>query len=269
MTMSDVSTRGDAIPGWAWKLWIYTNYDCNIQCAYCLARSSPSEPRRALGAQTAIRLVDEAVALGFEDIFFTGGEPFLLHDIYDMLAHASARVRTTVLTNAMIIRGRRLDKLAAIAHPNLTIQVSLDGGCAEHHDAWRGQGTWDKTVAGIRLLQARGLRVRLSTTETPANAAHLDQVCEFHRSLDIAEDDHVIRQLARRGLSEQGLEVTKDTLLPELTVNRDGVFWHPISTDADMLVTDQIFPLARAVACAQEHLAQLGRAEAGPAKTVR
>jgi len=216
-----------------------------------------------------MRLVDEAAGLGFEDIFFTGGEPFLLHDICDMLAYASARVRTTVLTNAMIIRGQRLDKLAAIAHPNLTIQVSLDGGCAEHHDAWRGQGTWDKTVAGIRLLQARGLRVRLSTTETPANAAHLDQVCEFHRSLGIAEDDHVIRQLARRGLSEQGLEVTKDTLLPELTVNRDGVFWHPISTDADMLVTDQIFPLARAVACAQEHLAQLGRAEAGPAKTVR
>ena len=61
--------------------------------------------------------------------------------------------------------------------------------------------------------------------------------------------------------------MAKNDLAPELTVNRDGVFWHPISTDADMLVTDQIFPLAQAVACAQEYLA--ARGEAGPAKTVR
>ena len=51
------------------------------------------------------RLVDEAVALGFDHVFFTGGEPFILNEIYAMLAYASARVKTTVLTNAMILRG--------------------------------------------------------------------------------------------------------------------------------------------------------------------
>ena len=29
-----------------WKLWIYTNYDCNLRCSYCVARSSPNAPRR-------------------------------------------------------------------------------------------------------------------------------------------------------------------------------------------------------------------------------
>jgi hypothetical protein len=36
-------------------------------------------------------------------------------------------------------------------------------------------------------------------------------------------------------------------LLPEVTVNLDGMFWHPLSTDADMQVSKKIFPLAEAV----------------------
>ena len=36
-------------------------------------------------------------------------------------------------------------------------------------------------------------------------------------------------------------------LLPEVTVNLDGVFWHPLSTDADMQVGKKILPLASAV----------------------
>ncbi len=144
------------IPALQWKLWIYTNYDCNLRCTYCVAKSSPTAPRRALGLANVQRLVDEAVALGFSDIFFTGGEPFLLPDIYAMLAYSSARVRTTVLTNAMLLHGVRLEKLVAIANPKLIIQVSLDGGRAEDHDAYRGKGAWAKTVEGIQLLQAQG-----------------------------------------------------------------------------------------------------------------
>src|ERR671918_1479076 len=146
------STSNDLIPqpAFLWKLWIYTNYDCNLKCSYCVAKSGPSVPRRALGLANVTRLVDEAVALGFTDVFFTGGEPFILNEIYDMLAYASARVKTTVLTNAMILRGPRLEKLVAIANDNLIVQVSLDGGQAEHHDAYRGTGAWAKTVEGIR-----------------------------------------------------------------------------------------------------------------------
>src|SRR5688572_19152378 len=112
--MTSTSARGGAggvTTAFPWKLWLYTNYDCNLRCAYCVAKSSPNAPRRALGLATVTRLVDEAVALGFDHVFFTGGEPFILNDIYDMLAYASARVTTTVLTNAMILRGSRLERL--------------------------------------------------------------------------------------------------------------------------------------------------------------
>jgi MoaA/NifB/PqqE/SkfB family radical SAM enzyme len=237
-----------------WKLWLYTNYDCNIRCSYCVVKSSPNTPRRALGLANAKRVIDEALDLNFSDVFFTGGEPFILNDIYEMLSYSSARIKTTVLTNAMILRGTRLDRLTAIANENLTVQVSLDGGNAEDHDAYRGRGTWEKAVEGIKLLQERGFHVRLSTTETPANTGRIEQICNFHHSLGIPDQDHFIRPLAKRGYSKEGLELSMTTLTPEVTVSVDGVFWHPLSTDADMQISRSIFPLSESVRRIQEQL---------------
>jgi len=59
----------DLQPTFLWKLWIYTNYDCNLKCSYCVAKSGPNVPRRALGLDNVKRLVDEAIELGFEHVF--------------------------------------------------------------------------------------------------------------------------------------------------------------------------------------------------------
>lgn len=254
-------------PALAWKLWIYTNYDCNLRCTYCVAKSGPNVPRRAVGFTNVKHLVDEAVELGFDHIFFTGGEPFILNDIYDMLAYSSAQVKTTVLTNAMILRGSRLDKLRGIDNPNLEVQVSLDGARPEHHDAYRGAGSWQKTIDGIKLLQEAGFRVRLSTTETPVNSAFLDEICAFHRAMGIPDEDHFVRPLAKRGYSKEGLELGMGNLVPELTVNLDGIFWHPLSTDADMQVSKKMLPLAPAVEKVKEQLTVIADTGAVPLMT--
>jgi sulfatase maturation enzyme AslB (radical SAM superfamily) len=249
---SKEATSGSApLPAFLWKLWLYTNYDCNLKCSYCVAKSGPNAPRRALGLENVQRLVDEAADLGFSDILFTGGEPFILDEIYDMLAYSARRVRTTVLTNAMLMRGERLKKLVALAGEvpaeTFIVQVSLDGGRPEEHDAYRGMGSWEKTVEGIYLLQERGFRVRIGTTETSVNSPHLDKICEFHRSLGIPDEDHFVRPLAKRGYSREGLELNMSSLVPEITVNVDGTFWHPLSTDGDMQVSNVIFPLEASV----------------------
>ncbi|RME51413.1 MAG: radical SAM protein [Caldilineae bacterium] len=251
-------------PTFPWKLWLYTNYDCNIRCSYCVARSGPDVPRRALGAETVRRLVDEAVALGFRDIYFTGGEPFLLPDIFDMLAYSAARVRTTVLTNAMLLRGRRLERLTAIAGDNLIVQVSLDGARPEEHDPYRGAGTWRKTMDGLHNLLERGFRVRLSTTETPANSARMDDLCRLHTELGIAEADHIIRPLAKRGFATEGMEVRADSIVPEVTVDVDGVYWHPLSTDTDMRISRTIFPLREPVERIRRQLDALAERPGSP-----
>ncbi len=258
-----------ATSGLPWKLWIYTNYDCNLRCSYCVARSSPNAPRRAIGLANVKRLVDEAAELGFEQVFLTGGEPFILNDIYDMLAYSASRMKTSVLTNAMLLRGQRLERLHEIRSPNLTLQVSLDGATAEQHDAYRGRGSWEQAVEGIRLLTARGFSVELSTTETRANTAHLDEICAMHRSLGIPDSMHFVRPLARRGNSRDGLNLTKVNMAPEVTANLDGVFWHPLSTDVDMQISKRLFPLAEAVRTIQEQLDVMARTGRAPELTFR
>ncbi len=268
MSLTVVEPDAGVMPSaFQWKLWLYTNYDCNLRCSYCVAKSSPNAPRRALGLATVQRVVDEAVGLGFDHVFFTGGEPFILNDIYSMLAYSSARVKTTVLTNAMILRGPRLEKLAAVMNDNLVLQVSLDGGRAEHHDAYRGAGAWAKTVESIAILQAHGFRVRIGTTETPVNTAHLDELAAFLRRLGIPEEDHFIRPLAKRGYSKEGLDLGMHNLIPELTVNIDGIFWHPLSTDADMQVSRKPWPLAPAVSRVQQQLDVIARTGSVPLMT--
>ena len=266
-----------AAPSRDWKLWIYTNYDCNLRCSYCVAKSGPNVPRRAIGLKNAMQLVDEAVALGFNHIFFTGGEPLLLNDIYEMLAYSSARVKTTLLTNAMLLgqvvpgsSSTRMDRLCDVWDrfgDNFIVQVSLDGGRPEDHDAYRGAGSWARTVDGIKMLQARGFRVRLSSTETPANSANMHLICEFHREIGIPDEDHFVRPLAKRGYSREGLELNMGNLSPELTVNLDGVFWHPLSTDADMQVSRKMFPLSVAMERVSAQLDEMARTGSMPLMT--
>src|SRR5215470_3658499 len=93
------------------RLWLYTNFDCNLRCDYCCVRSSPRAPRRALGLKRVRQIAAEAAALGVAEIFVTGGEPFLLAEIGEILAACAAAAPTTVLTNGMLLAGRNLKTL--------------------------------------------------------------------------------------------------------------------------------------------------------------
>jgi MoaA/NifB/PqqE/SkfB family radical SAM enzyme len=242
------------------KLWIYVTFGCNQRCAYCVTESSPEAPERLLDLSAVQTLVDEAVGLGFRHIFLTGGEPFLHPQILDMLSYASARLPTTVLTNASLLRGDRLRRLCTLAGPNLTVQVSLDGERAEAHDPYRGAGTWARAVEGIRRLRDCGIRVAVSSTETPENQDRLDDLRAFVRVLGVAERDHFVRPLARGGFSQEGQDLGPDSLEPELTVTADGMYWHPLLLpgNKDMRVADRTVPLADALTRIQERLAVRG-----------
>ncbi len=76
----------DQIPGT--RLWMYTNFDCNLACDYCCVRSSPQTPRAALGVDRVRQLATEAVDAGVSELILTGGEPFLLPDLDDLVPPA-------------------------------------------------------------------------------------------------------------------------------------------------------------------------------------
>src|ERR1700676_2915036 len=179
------------------RLWLYTNFDCNLRCDYCCVRSSPTAPRRELGLVRVQRIAGEAAELGVKEIFVTGGEPFLLEDIGDILLSCAAAAPTTVLTNGMLFTGRRAESLCALPRDRIVLQISLDSATPELHDLHRGPGTWARTREGIQRARSLGFRVRLAgTVPTDAEAE------EFRQFLDeekIAPEDRVIRRIALRG----------------------------------------------------------------------
>ena len=136
------------------RLWLYTNFDCNLHCDYCCVRSSPTVPRRELGLARVQRIAREAAELGVKEIFVTGGEPFLLEDISDILLSCAAAAPTTVLTNGMLFAGRRAESLQALPQDRVVLQISLDSATPELHDLHRGPGTWARTREGIQRARA-------------------------------------------------------------------------------------------------------------------
>ena len=230
------------------RLWIYTNYDCNLSCSYCVAESFVGAERKGLTLPQVYRLIDEAAEIGMTELFFTGGEPFILHDIFTMLHYGLERMHVIVLSNGILLKGQRLQQLEALPHrERLTVQISLDGSNAATHDFYRGAGSWQKAIDAIVRLKAAGFHVRIGTTQTPENSQDLAPMCRLHRALGIPDEDHIIRPLVRRGFSAEGMAISLPALEPEVTVDRDGVYWHPVATDPDLRISPNIFPLREAV----------------------
>ena len=229
------------------RLWLYTNFDCNLRCDYCCVRSSPTAPRRELGLGRVQRIAREAADLGVKEIFVTGGEPFLLEDIGEILLACAATAPTTVLTNGTLFSGRRAESLRALPRDRIVLQISLDSATPDRHDRHRGPGTWARAREGIQRARAQGFRVRwAATVSTDAEAE------EFRRFLDeekTAAEDRVIRRIALRGAASDGVPAARADLVPEVTITAEGVYWHPVGAeDADLLVTRDIFPLSESFA---------------------
>lgn len=245
------------------RLWLYTNFDCNLHCDYCCVRSSPTAPRRELGLERVQRITREAKQLGVKEIFVTGGEPFLLGDIGEILVACAEAAPTTVLTNGTL--WRRAETLRALPRDRIVLQISLDSATPDRHDLHRGRGTWARTRAGIQLARALGFRVRLAATiSTDAEAEEFRQFLDAEK---IAEEDRVIRRIALRGAASEGVAITRADLVPEVTITAEGVYWHPVGAeDNDLLVTRDIFPLSESFAAVRtafdrerEHAHKLAR----------
>ena len=247
------------------RLWLYTNFDCNLRCDYCCVRSSPTALRRELGLARVQRIAREAADLAVKEIFVTGGEPFLLEDIGEILVACAAAAPTTVLTNGMLFAGRRAESLRALPLDRIVLQISLDSATPDRHDLHRGAGTWARTREGIQRVRKEGFRVRLAATVS--NDAEAEEFRQFLDEERIAEEDRVIRRIALRGVATEGVALARADLVPEVTITADGVYWHPVGAeDADLLVTRDIFPLAESFAAVRrafdregEHASKLAR----------
>ncbi len=239
------------------RLWFYSNYHCNLACGYCLTESAPDVPRRELAADTMRALGAEASDTGFASIGITGGEPFLRKDLPSIAADLSDVLPVLVLTNGTLFDGPRIDRLDPIVGRDVTLQISLDSPRADVNDPMRGPGNFDKVLGAIPQLLARGIGVRIATTDYGQGDDEIQGVAGLVAELGISADDHVIRPTAARGRArDEGLGEPAgiDALPAEATITVDGLFWSPFAPtvhggrlDTDLLVSRQTQPLAAAM----------------------
>jgi pyruvate-formate lyase-activating enzyme len=235
------------------RLWIYTNFHCNLACDYCCVESSPRARPRVIGVEELSALVDEAVHAGVAELFLTGGEPFMLLDLDERLRIAAGALPTTVLTNATVFSGERRRRLERLPREGLTLQVSLDSAAAPLHDRHRGEGTFALALQGISTLLDLGFRVRVAATlgaDAGSAEADLAELCD---QLGLGPDQRVVRRVARQGLANTGLVVSRRSLVPEVCVTAEGVWWHPVAAvDPAMKVRDGWRPLAGVIGAVRE-----------------
>lgn len=242
---SDVSADASEDP--SHRLWIYTNFHCNLACDYCCVRSSPRAAPAALEPAAIRRIAAEAREVGFRRILLTGGEPFLLPHIDEIVRSCVEQLPTTLLTNAMLWEGPRRAQLERLPREGLTLQVSLDSPDPALHDAHRGAGSWAKARNGIALAKRLGFRVRVAATTHTRDQA--EAMRSFLASEGIPPMDQLIRPVALRGAASEGVPLQRGELEPELTLTSSGAYWHPVgAADSDFLLAAEIRPLSDLVA---------------------
>jgi len=238
------------LPG---RVWVYSNYHCNLSCTYCLTESSPDVDRRSVSGDQMRRIAVEAAELGFTALGVTGGEPILAPDIVGTVADMADVLATVVLSNATLFTDVQIRRLAPWAERDVSVQVSLDSPDPDVNDAARGEDNFAKVVDAIPRLVDAGIHVRIATTSTSMDPTDSERLCALHRSLGVSDDDHIVRPVIRRGRGVEvdgGVDAGQRDLPAELTVTADGAFWSPFGPtvrggilDTDLLITRTTSPL--------------------------
>jgi radical SAM protein with 4Fe4S-binding SPASM domain len=195
---------------------IAVTYRCNNACVFCYAECGTQEPgcgtrEPGCGAQEPgcgiapraatprevsggremslaeieqiIRVFKEEARIPF--FSFTGGEPLLREDLEDMIRVACrSRLQINLITNGTLADRRRARSLFNAGLR--TAQVSVESLDAETHDLLTARpGSFQKTMEGIRSLQAAGVSVQTNTTMTAVNLHDAPRMPAFLKSMGV------------------------------------------------------------------------------------
>ena len=181
------------------ELWFHTNNICNLACTHCLVNSAPWVQDWGLPAQEVMRLIDEAVSLGVERFYFTGGEPFMRKDMIDLIRFITETKgrELILLTNATLFKGERAEALKTLSRERLRFQVSIDGASPAMNDPIRGAGAFEAAVEGLRFLAGLDFETSITTAVTSSNLRDLPAITELAHRLGV-HTQHLM-WLHRRG----------------------------------------------------------------------
>jgi len=154
---------------------------CNLKCRYCFY----ADEMNALNDMPAERwhaLFEELGRLGVQNVCLSGGEVFTRPDLFELIDGVIAnKMRYSILTNGTLITEDTLEEFAKGKRRLRlsSIQVSIDGSCAEIHDKSRPPKSFDRALRGLRLLKQANFPVTVRVTVNRANVNDLPNIARL------------------------------------------------------------------------------------------
>jgi radical SAM protein with 4Fe4S-binding SPASM domain len=149
-------------------------HKCNLRCLHCYLGPLQQD---YLSLTDALEIAREFSSMGGLRLLISGGEPLLYRDLTAFLAGTEdLRLRRVLLSNGTLITPRNIDSLKVEE-----IQFSLDGW-AKGHDMIRGDGTFERTMRGIRTVRDAGIAISVATM------IHRGNLHQFERMRDLIEE---------------------------------------------------------------------------------
>jgi heme d1 biosynthesis radical SAM protein NirJ len=157
---------------------------CNLTCTHCYALSADHDYAGELSTAEVHAVMDDLKSFRVPVLILSGGEPLLRPDLFDIAARAKAmRFYVGLSTNGTLIDEPMAERIAATGFDY--VGISLDG-LRDTHDRFRRlQGAFDRSLAAVRLLRARGVKVGLRFTMTAVNAKDLPALLQLMRDEDV------------------------------------------------------------------------------------
>jgi len=156
---------------------------CNLRCKHCsISEEDPAE----LTTEEGFGLIEEAAKLGPVKFAFTGGEPLLRDDIYELIEYAASpsfEMQVVMATNGTLITREVAERLKKAGLERAA--VSIDG-IGKAHDDFRGvEGAFEGVLRGVNACKAAGLGVQLFTMVTRDNYSEIPKIIRLADDLGV------------------------------------------------------------------------------------
>lgn len=190
-------------------VWDFTK-QCNLRCKHCYENAGPLAAKDELTTEEAKAVIDQLADIGVVAIAFSGGEPLIRKDFFEIARYASDRdFYVSVASNATLITPQIARKLREVGVDY--IEISLDG-FEKEHDGFRGvPGAWKKTCRGIKNCVKAGIDTCVATTVTHHNLKEIPKLVSFVEKELKANRMIFFNYVPTR----RGKDIAKDDLTPE------------------------------------------------------
>lgn len=153
---------------------------CAYACLHCRADAQHTRDPQELSTEEGFRLIDQLAEFGSPILVFTGGDPLMRRDLFDLIAYANQKgLRCSLTPTATALPTvERLHQAMAAGIRRLAL--SLDAPTPAVHDAFRQvPGSWERTMRILRNAHSVGLSAQVNTTISRHNLDMLPEMVPF------------------------------------------------------------------------------------------